>query len=267
MENKKTSTFTFKKRLMSMLKVDFKRMLISPIFYIMVGIALIIPILILVMTTMMDGSVSVNPQTGVETVSEGFDYVWQIIATPSNTSMTSMGLVSMCNINMFYFAVAVLTTIFISDDFKSGYCKNLFTTRSNKKEYVVSKTIVLCLCGALMLIGFFMGSLLGGAISNLSFDLNGVTVNNIIMCMITKIMLVLVFVPMYVVVSVVFKNKLWLSILTACGMSALLFMMVPAISPLDSTLINVILSLVGGILFSIGLGIVSNKILRKTSLV
>lgn len=256
-----------KNKLMTMLKVDFRRMFTTKLFYIMIGISIVAPILILVMTTMMDGTVSVNPQTGVETVVEGFDYVWQIIAIPSNSDTMSMGLVSMCNINMFYFAIAVLATIFISEDFRSGYSKNLFTTRSSKKEYVASKTIILCLCSALMLVAFFIGSLLGGAISNLSFNLNGVTVSNIAMCMITKIMLVLVFVPIYVTVSVVGKNKLWLSILMACGISALLFMMVPVISPLDSTLINVLLSSVGGLLFSIGLGFASNKILNKTSLI
>ena len=63
----------FSKRLKSMLNVDIKRLFISPFFYIMVGISLVVPVLILVMTTMMDGSVSVNPQTGQETVMHGFD--------------------------------------------------------------------------------------------------------------------------------------------------------------------------------------------------
>ena len=254
-------------KLLTMLKVDFRRMFTTKLFYIMMGISIVTPILILVMTTMMDGTVNVNPQTGVETVIEGFDYVWQIIATPSNADMTSMGLVSMCNINMFYFAIAVLVTIFISDDFRSGYSKNLFTSRSSKKEYVTSKIIVLSLSSGLMLSAFCIGSLLGGAISNLSFDLNGVNIINVVMCILSKILLVLVFVPMYVTMSVVGKNKLWLSMIAACGVSALLFMMVPMISPLDSTIINVVLTLVGGVLFSIGLGFVSNKILNKTSLV
>ena len=70
---------TFKKRLTTMLKVDFRRMFTSPFAYIMLGISLVMPVLILVMTTMMDGTVSVNPQTGVETVIEGFDNVWQVI--------------------------------------------------------------------------------------------------------------------------------------------------------------------------------------------
>ena len=123
---------TFTKSLKSMLKVDTRRLFIIPFFYIMVGISFIVPILILVMTTMMDGTVSTNPQTGQETVMHGFDYVWQILGSVSSTSTSpnqsggmSMDLVSMCNINMMYFAVAVLVCVFICDDFRSCYAKNL----------------------------------------------------------------------------------------------------------------------------------------------
>ena len=62
MENVKIEHNSFGKRLRSMLKVDFRRMFTMPLFYIMTGICLVIPILILVMTTMMDGSVTVDPQ-------------------------------------------------------------------------------------------------------------------------------------------------------------------------------------------------------------
>ena len=48
---------TLKKRLTTMLAVDFRRMFTSPLYYIMVGISVVIPILILVMTSMMDGMV------------------------------------------------------------------------------------------------------------------------------------------------------------------------------------------------------------------
>ena len=61
----------FLQRLGSMLKVDFRRMLKSKLFYILIASALVMPILMTVMMTMMDGSVSVNPQTGVETIMEG----------------------------------------------------------------------------------------------------------------------------------------------------------------------------------------------------
>lgn len=95
---------SFGRRLKSMLKVDFRRMFTMPLFYIMAGVCLAIPILILVMTTMLDGSVRVDPNTGVETVVEGFDNVWQIIGTVSGEgSSMSMDMTGMCNINLLYF--------------------------------------------------------------------------------------------------------------------------------------------------------------------
>ena len=113
---------SFGRRLKSMLKVDFRRMFTMPLFYIMAGVCLAIPILILVMTTMLDGSVRVNPNTGVETVVEGFDNVWQIIGTVSGEgSSVSMDMTGMCNINLLYFFAAVLVCLFVTEDFKSGY--------------------------------------------------------------------------------------------------------------------------------------------------
>lgn len=67
---KKFEHNSFGKRLKSMLSVDFGRMFTQRLFYIMMGIAVVIPILVLVMTTMMDGTVSVDPNTGVETTME-----------------------------------------------------------------------------------------------------------------------------------------------------------------------------------------------------
>lgn len=66
----------FGKKLGSMLSVDFRRMFTTPLIYVMVGICVVIPILILVMTTMMDGTVRIDPNTGMETVVEAFDNTW-----------------------------------------------------------------------------------------------------------------------------------------------------------------------------------------------
>lgn len=52
------------------------------------------------------------------------------------------GAASNYNINMLYFFVAVFVCLFVSDDFRSGYAKNLFTVRSKKSDYVISKTLV-----------------------------------------------------------------------------------------------------------------------------
>lgn len=258
----------FGKRLKSMLSVDFRRMFTMRLFYIMVGVCLVIPILILVMTTMMDGSVTVDPQTGVETVIEGFDNTWQAIGSLSGEgSMMDMSLTGMCNINILYFFVAVLVCLFVADDFRSGYAKNLFTVRAKKSDYVISKTLIGFVGGASMLLAFFVGTMLGGAIAGLPFDTGVAGVNGIVMCMLSKVFLVAVFVPIYLAVSVAAKQKTWLSIVGSLMVGMLLFTMIPMLTPLDSTIMNVILCLGGGVLFSVGLGVISSNLLKKTSLV
>lgn len=121
--------------------------------------------------------------------------------------------------------------------------------------------------GALMLILYFAGAVLGGAISGLSFDLHGLTYANLAMCMLAKIFLMPVFISIFVLVSVAAKQKAWLSICGSLGGGMLLFMMVGMITPLSSTFIHVALCLAVGVLFAIGLGTGSKQILKKTSLV
>ena len=271
----------------SMLKVDMRRMLRSRLFYIIIACALFIPVVMIVMLTMMDGTVSVNPQTGEESVIEGPDSIWQSIGTlpvafegseAENASadaadgMAAMGagmdVMAMCNINMMFMGVAVFICLFISEDFRSGYAKNLFTVRAKKGDYVISKTITGFICGAVMLIMYFVGSMLAGAISGLPFDLVGdMSALSVVMCMISKILLMLVFIPIFVCISVAAKQKAWLALCGSLGAGMLLFMMVGMITPLNATPVHVLLTAAGGAMFSFGLGAISKVILKKTSLV
>ena len=250
-----------------MLRVDLRRTFRSKLFYIIIASALIMPILMTVMMAMMDGSVSVNPQTGEETVMEGPENAWQNIGTLPGEPLGGDEVFMMCNINMAFMGVAVFVCLFISDDFRSGYAKNLFTVRAKRGEYVVSKTVSGFVCGAFMLVAYFIGSVLGGAIAGLSFDLHGLNAGNIVMCMLAKIFLMLVFVSIFTLISVAAKQKAWLSICGSLGGGMLLFMMVSMITPLGSTMINVALCAAGGALFAFGLGAISKVVLKKTSLV
>ncbi len=260
---KKFEKSTFGSRLSSMLAVDFKRMSVSSFFYIMLGIALVVPILILVMTTMMDGSVTVDPNTGVETTMEGFKYVWQAISTPSGSGAMAMDMTGMCNMNLIYFALAVFVCVFVADDFRSGYAKNLFAIRAKKSDYVISKTITAVVAGVLMLLLFFVGAIIGGAIAGLPFSTEGITTANVALCMLSKLFLVPVFAGIYVMTSVIAKQKTWLSMVLSLGVGMLLFMMIPMLTPLDASIMNVILCLAGGLVFAIGLGSISRVILKK----
>jgi ABC-type transport system involved in multi-copper enzyme maturation permease subunit len=269
MENKMVfEKYPFSKRMKSMLRVDFRRMFKSRLFYILIACALIMPILMTVMMDMMDGSVSVDQQTGEETVMEGPENTWQNIGTlPGGEEMGGNDVFMMCNINMMFMAVAVFICLFISDDFRSGYAKNLFTVRAKKGDYVISKTLCGFVCGAIMLIAYFAGSMIGGAVAGLSFDLYGLNVANIVMCMLAKIFLMLVFVSIFTFISLLAKQRAWLALCGSLAGGMILFMMVSMITPLGSTVINVAICAVVGVAVAFGLGAISKVVLKKTSLV
>lgn len=249
-----------------MLSIDLRRMFTTRLFYLFVAICLVIPAIILIMTNAMAGSVSVDPNTGAETVAEGFDNVWQMIGSDGSSASTGMSLTSMCNINLLYFGIVIFISLFISEDFKSGYAKNLFTVRSSKTDYVISKTAVGMIAGVSTIIFFLIGTIIGGSIAGVSFDLGTVTVGNIVMCVLAKIFLMGVFVSISTFMCIFAKEKTWLGIIASCAVCMLLFSMIPMISPLKSTILNVVLCLVGGLLFEFGFGALSNLILKKLSI-
>lgn len=261
---------SFGKRLRSMLAVDFKRMFKTRQFYILLGIAAAIPLLVLVMTTTVDGTTKVDPKTGVEMVVERAEFTnaWQVVESVSGgSSGNSSDIMGMCNINMLFFLAAVFACVFVADDFRSGYAKNLFAVRAGKTDYVISKTLAGFVGGALMILAYLVGTLIGGVVSGLSFDAGTAGASGIVMCLLSKVCLMAVFVPIYVLWSVVGKQRLWLSMVGSFGVGLLFFMMIPTLSPLNAGIMNVVLCLLGGALFSIGLGAVSNVVLKKTSLV
>ncbi len=258
----------FGKRLSTMLKVDFRRMFTTPTVWIMLAVSLALPVLILVMTSFMGGMSATDSQTGVEETVQTFTNVWQAIGSAGGNAM-SMDLTSMCNINLLYFLVAIFVCLFVGEDFRSGYVKNLFTVRSKKLDYVLSKTIVLFAATAGMFVLYFIGAMIGGGIAGLSFNLAevGATVGGIVACMISKVFFALVFVSIALTLATVGKQRLWLSILGSLAAGMLLFTMIPMMTPLNSGAFNVALCVLGGPIFAAGLGAVSILILNKTSLV
>ena len=274
----------FASRMKTMLRVDFLRMFKSRIFYIILATALLVPVVMTVMLVMMDGQESTDPQTGEITIMEGPEYVWESFGTLPTTDHTpapgqtegeemaamggEMDVLAMCNINLVFMGVSVFICLFISDDFRSGYAKNLFTVRAKKGDYIISKTLAGFVCGALMLILYTVGALVSGLAMGLGFDLvGGLTVGNLVFCIVAKIMLMLVFVAIFTALAVLCKQRSWLSICLSVGGGMILFMMIPMITPLTATVMHAGICLVAGVLAAVVLGLIGKVILQKTSLV
>ena len=242
----------------TMIKADARRMFTSSPFYILCSVALAVPVLILVMTSMVGGDGG--------TV---FASTWQIIGTElgGDAMAAMMDMTAMMNINLVYFLAGVFTCAFIAEDFRSGFAKNLFTVRAKKGSYVASKTLVCFLASAGFLLSFFVGAVLGGAIAGLPFTLGAAGAAGLVMCMLAKIFLMSVFVAIAVLVSAFAKQRSWLSILLFLFGGMLLFMMIPMLTPLNAGVMNVGLCLAGGAIFAVALGCVSRLVLSREDLV
>ena len=250
---------TFGSRVKSMLKLDFYRLFHTPLFYIMLLIAAIIPAMVLSMsgmeTTLPDGTV----QTGIE-----FTNTWQMIESTSGSAVADnpLDFGGFANINMLFIFAGLLMSIFVAHDYSSGFVKNIFTVHSKKTDYVISKTAVGLFGGVGMIVTYIFGAVIAGLLTGKAFDVN---VSGLILCLISKVFLMGVFCSLFLGISVFFRNKLWLTIVFTFLFGMMLY---PAasVATLSSTAITTLIALIAGIIGAIALGIVSSLILRKRDL-
>ena len=118
-----------------------------------------------------------------------------------------------------------------------------------------------------MLVLYFLGAILGGAVSGLSFDLGSLSAANLFFCILSNIFLMPVFVSIFVLISIGARQKAWLAILGSLGGGMLLFMTVGLITPLNSEAVNVFLCLIGSAVFSLGLGSIGSAVLKRASVI
>lgn len=149
-------TPSFAKRIKGMLGVDFYRLFHTPLFYIFLAIAAIIPAMVSCLTTMPDQNGNIMEPM--------YSNVWQIIAA-SEPLYVIKDIADYANMNMVFIFGGIMVSIFIGHDYKSGYVKQLFTTHAKKQDYMISKTItcafaIICMCAT-----YFIGGTAGGLIA------------------------------------------------------------------------------------------------------
>ena len=234
-----------------MLAVDGRRMLTQKLFYIMIACSFVLPILVIVMTTMAGGG-------------ELFTSAWQAIGSADGGM--SMDLTTMCNINMIFFLAAVFACLFTADDFRSGACKNIFAVRAEKSDYVSAKIAVSFVTGSGMLLAYFAGSMLAARMVGLTFAMEGFSAWNLLLCMISKVLLMAIFAAIYVLMSVIAKRRSWMSLLLSFTVGMFMFMVIPMMTPLNAGLINVIMCLAGAVLFTAAIGSAGRMVLDRTDI-
>ena len=191
---------SFIKRLKGMLGVDFYRLFHTPLFYIFLAIAAIIPAMVSAMTMMPD-------QNG-QTMEPLYSNVWQIIAA-SKSLYVIEGIADYANMNMVFIFGGIMVSIFIGHDYKSGYVKQLFTTHAKKQDYMISKTLACAFAMACMCITYFVGGTVAGLLVGYETDVN---VGSLIIAILGKIIMSLGWASLYTFLNVIFRRYFGVSI-------------------------------------------------------
>jgi len=246
-------------RLKSMLKLDFYRLFHTPLFYIMLGVAAIIPAMVLSMS----GVETMGPdgvmQKGIELTN-----TWQIVESLGGSAVAEnpLDFAGFANINMLFIFAGLLMAIFIAHDYSSGFVKNIFTVHAKKTDYVVSKTAIGVFGGVGMIITYVIGAVAAGLITGKAFD---VEIGGLILCLLSKMFLMFIFCSLFVGIAVFFRNKLWMTIVFTFLFGMMLY---PAgsVATLASTVVTMLIALVAGVIGAIVIGAGSSLILRKRDL-
>ena len=191
---------SFIERLKGMLGVDFYRLFHTPLFYIFLAIAAIIPAMVIGMTAM-------GGEEGVQAASL-FTNAWQIVAADSPLYIVNT-IGEYANMNMVFIFGGIMVSIFIGHDYKSGYVKQLFTTHAKKQDYMMSKTIVCAFAMACMCITYLFGGIAGGLFSGLPLTVNA---GSLLCAILGKIIMSLGWASLYTFINILFRKYFGISI-------------------------------------------------------
>ena len=191
---------TFARRIKGMLGVDFYRLFHTPLFYIFLAIAAIIPAMVSAMTMMPD-------QSG-QTMEPLYSNVWQIIAA-TKTLYVIETIADYANMNMVFIFGGIMVSIFIGHDYKSGYVKQLFTTHAKKQDYMISKSLVCAFAMACMCVTYLIGGTVGGLLVGYETAVNP---GSLLVAILGKAVMSLGWAGLYTFLNVVFRRYFGISI-------------------------------------------------------
>ncbi len=197
----KFETPTFGQRIKGMLGVDFYRLFHTPLFYIFLAIAAIIPAMILGTSGMK------NSETG-EATALLYTNLWNIIAADKPLYViNSIG--EYANMNMVFIFGGIMVSIFIGHDYKSGYVKQLFTTHAKKEDYIISKTLTCAFAIVCMCVTYLIGGIVGGIFAGLDTSVN---FGSLLCAILGKMMMSLGWAALYTFLNVIFRKYFGVSI-------------------------------------------------------
>lgn len=193
---------SFIKRLKGMLGVDFYRLFHTPLFYIFLGIAAIIPALVSM------GFSITDPETN-QIIGSTLENIWIMVAVNKPLYVVN-DIAEYANMNMVYIFGGIMISIFIGHDYRSGYVKQLFTTHAKKQDYMMSKTLTGAFSMACMCITYLIGTVASGLFTqSASFEVNALS---LIIAVLSKMIMSLGWASLYTFINILLRRYFGVSI-------------------------------------------------------
>lgn len=221
-------------RIKGMLSVDFYRLFHTPLFYIFLGIAAIIPALVSM-------GMSTTDSTTGQITGSSLENIWIMVAVEKTLYVVN-NIAEYANMNMVFIFGGIMVSIFIGHDYKSGYVKQLFTTHAKKQDYMISKSLTCAFAMASMCLTYLLGTIVSGIVNQISFSVN---VGSLIIAILGKMVMSLGWASLYTFLNVIFRRYFGVSIASSFFFgTGILIIGVGAIIDslsLDSSILNIFL--------------------------
>lgn len=180
------------KRVRNLSRMDLHRMLHGKAFYVMVCIAVFIPVMML---TQMSDVRDITMFIGSDVVSGG-----------------SFG--AGMNLSMLNILTGMLLAIYIGKEYTTGFIKNIITAHANKYDYLVSKGLTALICNAVFVAVYLITLFVMGAVMGLPAEIPSII--GMALYIIEKLLLSIPMSMLMIAINLVFRRSYGWSIVFIC---------------------------------------------------
>ncbi len=180
------------KQVQNLFRMDLHRMLHGKAFYVMIGITVFIPVMML---TQMSDVRDITMFIGSDVVSGG-----------------SFG--AGMNLSMLNVLTGMLLSIYIGKEYTTGFIKNIITTHANKYDYLVSKGLIALICNAVFVVIYLVTLFVMGAVMGLPAEIPSII--GMALYIIEKLLLSIPMSMLMVAINLIFRRSYGWSIVFIC---------------------------------------------------
>ncbi len=180
------------KRVRALFRMDLHRMFHGKAFYVMVGIAVFIPVMML---TQMSGEKDIMMFIGGE-------------GNMAGSFGAGMSL-SMLNI-----LTGMLLSIYIGREYTTGFVKNIITAHANKYDYIISKGLIALICNVIFMAVYLVTLFALGMIMGVSAEVPSIV--GLALYILEKLLLSIPMSLLMIAINLVFRHSFGWSIVFIC---------------------------------------------------